>query len=140
MKKLIDRDAPGAPDINLATVNLRDVAAAHLSALTSPDSAGQRFLCAEKNHSMREVAVILQEHLDPLGYKIPTMKIPAIALRVVALWDKTARLAPKDLGQRQDLDPTQIRRVLHRTSKDLREMTVSMTNTMIRNGVVATGP
>lgn len=106
VKKLIDRDMPGVSDVNFAIVDVRNVAAAHVSAMTSPDAAGQRFLCAEGNHSMRDAARILQEHLGPLGYTIPTRKVPAIALRVVAPWDKTARLALNDFDQRQQLDST----------------------------------
>jgi dihydroflavonol-4-reductase len=73
-------------------------------------------------------------------FKVPTGKLPGIALRAVALWDGTARLALNDLGVHQDVDSTQIRDVLGWQPHDLREMTVSMADSMVRYGVVTPKP
>jgi len=136
VKRIIDRDVPAIPDISLAMVDVRDVAGAHLSALTTPEAAGQRFICAEANHSMMEVAVILQRRLGPLGYNIPTKRLPSIAIRLMALFDSTVRLALNDLGTSQYVDNRRIRTVLHWTPRTLEEMTTSMADSMIRYGVV----
>ena len=120
VKRLIDHDVPAIPDISLAMVDVRDVATAHLSAMTTADAAGQRFICAEANHSMMEVAVILKRHLGPLGYNIPTKRLPSLAIRLMALFDSTVRLAMNDLGTTQSVDNTRIRTVLHWTPRSLR--------------------
>jgi nucleoside-diphosphate-sugar epimerase len=135
VKKILDRDFPAIPDINYAMVDVRDVAAAHVAALGVPEAGGRRFICAIENHSMREVAQILSDHFDG-AFKVPTGKLPGILLRAVALWDGTAKLALNDLGARQDVDSTQIRDVLGWQPHDLREMTVSMADSMVRHGVV----
>jgi dihydroflavonol-4-reductase len=136
VKRIIDHDIPAIPDISLAMVDVRDVASAHVSALTSTEAAGQRFICAEANHSMMEVAVILQRHLGPRGYKIPTRRLPSIAIRLMALFDSTVRLAMNDLGTRQNVKNDRLRTVLHWSPRDLDEMTISMADSMIRYGVV----
>jgi nucleoside-diphosphate-sugar epimerase len=139
VKKLIDRDFPAIPDINYACVDVRDVAAAHLAAMTIPEASGQRFICAEANHSLREIATVLAAHLGPKGFKIPTGKLPGPVLRIVALWDKTAQLALNDLGVRQDLDNSRIRTVLGWQPRGLEEMVVSMADSMIEHGIVKAG-
>jgi len=136
VKKIIDRDFPAIPDINYACVDVRDVAAAHIVAMTTPDAAGKRFLCANGNHSMRSIAQILKQHLEPRGYKIPTGNLPSAVLRLVALWDKTARLALNDLGVEQNVDTTRIRSTLNWEPRDLREMVTSMADSMIEYGIV----
>jgi nucleoside-diphosphate-sugar epimerase len=136
VKKIVDRDFPAIPDINYACVDVRDVAAAHIAAMTEPDAAGTRFLCANGNHSMRAIARILKEHLEPKGFKIPTGNLPTVMLRLVAMWDKTAQLALNDLGVEQNVDTTRIRTVLNWQPRDLREMVTSMADSMIEQGIV----
>ncbi|MGL5826221.1 MAG: SDR family oxidoreductase, partial [Nocardioides sp.] len=136
IKKIVDRDVPAIPDINYAVVDVRDVAAAHVAAMTVPGAAGQRFICAIENHSMREIAQILDEHLSPQGFRIPTGKLPALAMRIVALWDRTARLGLSSLGVRQDLDSSKARSMLDWQPRDLKEMTIAMADSMIEYGVV----
>jgi dihydroflavonol-4-reductase len=136
VKRIIDHDIPAIPDISLAMVDVRDVATAHVRAMTTPDAAGQRFICAEANHSMMEVAVVLRRHLEPLGYKIPTRQLPSIAIRIMALFDSTVRLAMNDLGTKQNVDNARIRSVLQWSPRNLDEMTTSMADSMIRYGVV----
>lgn len=136
VKKIIDRDFPAIPDINYACVDVRDVASAHVAAMTTPDAAGKRFLCANGNHSMRSIARVLKDHLEPQGFKIPTGNLPSAMLRLVALWDKTARLALNDLGVEQNVDTSQIRSALKWEPRDLREMVTSMADSMIEHGIV----
>jgi dihydroflavonol-4-reductase len=136
VKRIIDRGVPAIPDISLAMVDVRDVASAHVSAMTVPEAAGQRFICVEANHSMMEVAVILERHLGPLGYKIPTKRLPSIAIRIMSLFDSTVRLAMNDLGTTQSVNTVRIRTVLQWSPRDLDEMTTSMADSMIHYGVV----
>jgi nucleoside-diphosphate-sugar epimerase len=136
VKKILDRAFPAIPDINYAVVDVRDVAAAHVAAMTAKGAAGHRYICAIENHSMREVAQILADHLGDKGFKVPTGKLPSVLMKVVARFDQTARLALNDLGQRQDVDSTPLRTELGWRPRDLREMTVAMADSMIEYGVV----
>jgi dihydroflavonol-4-reductase len=136
VKKILDRDFPAIPDMNFATVDVRDVAAAHLAALSEPRAAGQRFICAIENHSMREIARILAEHLNGRGFKVPTRNLPSVFVRIVALWDKTARLGLNDLAVPQNVDSTRIRDVLGWKPRGLDEMVIATAESMIEHGVV----
>lgn len=136
VKKIIDRDFPAIPNINYACVDVRDVASAHVSAMTSAQAAGQRYLCANGNYSMREVAKILAEHLGPRGFKIPTGNLPSAMLRLVAKWDKTARLALNDLDVTQDVDTSKIRQAFDWKPRSIEEMVIATADSMLEHGVV----
>ena len=136
IKKLFDRDFPACPDLNWAVVDVRDVAAAHIAAMTTPAAAGQRFICAIENHSLLDIARILDKHFSNQGFRIPTGKLPSFAMRLVALFDKTARLGLNDLDVRQNVDNSKIKEVLGWEPLDLEEMVVAMGESFIRYGVV----
>jgi nucleoside-diphosphate-sugar epimerase len=136
VKRIMEHKVPAIPNINFATVDVRDVASAHLSAMVIPEAAGQRFICAESNHSMMEIAQILRARYSAQGFKIPTGRLPSIAVRAMAVFDKTVRLALNDLDRTQNVDNTKIRTVLKWQPRDLSEMTTSMADSMIEYGVV----
>jgi dihydroflavonol-4-reductase len=138
VKRIMEHKVPAIPNINFATVDVRDVASAHVSAMVTPEAAGQRFICAEANHSMMEIAEILKVRYGAQGFNIPTGRLPSIAVRAMAVFDKTVRLALNDLDRTQNVDNTKIRTVLKWQPRDLSEQTTSMADSMIEYGVVRT--
>ncbi len=62
IRKLMRRQYPGCPDISWPVVDVRDVADAHLAAMTTPEAAGMRFCCAIENASIQDIALILNKH------------------------------------------------------------------------------
>jgi dihydroflavonol-4-reductase len=136
VKRILDHKVPAIPNIGFATVDVRDVASAHVTAMVSPNAVGQRFICAEANHSMMEIAEILKTRYGTRGFKIPTGRLPSIVIRAMAIFDKTVRLALNDLDTSQNVDNTKIRAVLNWQPRDLLEMTTSMADSMIDYGVV----
>jgi len=136
VKRILDHKVPAIPNIGFATVDVRDVASAHVTAMVSPNAVGQRFICAEANHSMMEIAEILKTRYGTRGFKIPTGRLPSIVIRAMAIFDKTVRLALNDLDTSQNVDNTKIRAVLNWQPADLLEMTTSMADSMIDYGVV----
>ena len=136
VKRILAHQVPAIPNMSFAMVDVRDVASAHLSAMRSPEAAGQRFICSEANHSMMEVARILKTHYGTRGFKIPTGRLPSFAVRAMALFDSTVRLTLNDLDTAQRVDNAKIKSVLQWRPRDLEEMTISMADSMIQHGVV----
>lgn len=134
--KLMKREFPACPDLHYAMVDVRDVAAAHVAALTAEGAVGSRFLCAEDDHSLREVAAILDRHFGPKGYRIPTGNMPGFVMRLVALFDKVAALAMNDLGRPQRIDNSKIRDVLDWEPRSLEEMVIANGESLVRYGLV----
>jgi dihydroflavonol-4-reductase len=120
-------------------VDVRDVAAAHLAAMTHGEAAGERFIVASEHVSMHDVAKILRENFAARGFKVPTRRLPGLLLRAVGLFDRTAQLAVAELGKRQDVSSALAREVLGFKPRSLEEMVVAMGESMIAHGVVSAG-
>lgn len=136
VRKLMRRELPGCPDVGWAPVDVRDVADAHVAAMTTPAAAGKRFVVAIEHASLREIAVILDRAYRGRGYRIRTNPIPGWLLRMVSVWDRTARLAVHDLGKRQDVSSLRARQLLGWRPRPLDEMIIAMADSMIVHGVV----
>jgi len=136
VRKLMRREFPGCPRIGFPMVDVRDVASAHVAAMTTPEAAGQRFCCCVEFAWMSEVAVILREHFADRGYRIPTRTLPNFAVRFFSLFDKTTRAVVGGLGVRWDVSNERIKRVLGWKPRSVEEMVVAMGESLIEHGVV----
>jgi len=134
--KLLNHDFPACPDFTYSMVDVRDVAAAHIAAMTTDSAAGQRYICGLDSHSLRDVAAVLAREFGPKGYRVPTAKLPNFVVRVVAKFDKTAALALNDLSNPQHVDAAKVVALLGRPLRSLEEMTVAMADSLIAYGLV----
>jgi dihydroflavonol-4-reductase len=137
VRKLLNRELPGVPDLGWALVDVRDVAGVHVTAMTHPRAAGQRFIVASEHVPMSEIAGILSVHFGSLGFKVPTRRVPSWVLKIVALWDKTIALTVSELGKRQDVSSERARTMLGWEPRSVERMVVDMAESMIRYGVIA---
>jgi nucleoside-diphosphate-sugar epimerase len=137
VRKLLAKELPGTAKIGFAWVDVRDVASAHLAAMTIPGAAGQRFCCAIEFSWIDEVADILARRFRPDGWTVPTRKLPSFVVRVVAMFDPTVKTVVSDLGRVRRVSSDRIRSVLKWQPHSLEEMVVSMGETMIQQGIVS---
>ena len=137
VRKLMAKELPGTAKIGFPWVDVRDVAAAHIAAMTAPGAAGQRFCCAIEFGWIDEVAEILAKRFGPEGWKIPTRKLPNFMVRIVAMFDPTVKTVVSDLGRVRNVSNDRIRRVLNWQPHSLEEMAVAMGETMIQQEIVS---
>lgn len=133
---ILRRQYPGMPRLNFAVVDVRDVAAAHLAAMTTPEAAGKRFICSSGNLWMRDMALVLKAEFGPQGHKITTRALPDWLLRVVALFDAKVALVVDNLGEVQQLSNQQIKAVLHWQPRSPEEAVIAMAQSFIDLGSV----
>ncbi len=81
---LLDGSAIAIPRLGFEVVDVRDVAAAHLLAMTTPDARGQRFIVAGDVMWFADIAQILRERLDADASRVPTEILSDDAFRSVA--------------------------------------------------------
>ena len=136
VRKLLAKEIPGTAKIGFAWVDVRDVASAHIAAMSAPGAAGKRFCCAIEFSWIDEVADILARRFGPEGWKVPTRKLPNFMVRVVAMFDPTVKTVVSDLGRVRRVSSDRIRSVLNWQPHSLEEMVVSMGETMIQQGIV----
>jgi dihydroflavonol-4-reductase len=60
MRRILTNDMPGIPDLAFGTVDVRDVAAAHIFAVEKPNTDGKRYILVEGTHHWKEMINILK--------------------------------------------------------------------------------
>lgn len=130
--KLLRGEVPACPDIGFSCIDVRDIADAHFAAMTKPVAAGRRYLCIESYAWMIDISRILYEE----GYKTPIKKLPNFAVHLLAIFDKTVRMIKGGLGKKENCNNERLRTELGIEPRSLKEMTLSMAETMVEFGLV----
>ena len=66
------------------SVDVRDVARAHLAAMEKPEAAGKRFILYNKSIWMRDAAEVISAEFAPMGYKIPLRNVPKFLIMALS--------------------------------------------------------
>jgi nucleoside-diphosphate-sugar epimerase len=127
---------PGNPHYMLAIVDVRDVAAAHLMAMTTPAANGNRYLCAVESNWFVEMAQILSRNFANRGYKISTRQIPDFLTRLFSYVDKYARAIVNELGHEIRFSNQQIIQDLNWKPRSAEEAIVTIAESLIQHGLV----
>ncbi|MEO7016898.1 MAG: NAD-dependent epimerase/dehydratase family protein [Leifsonia sp.] len=100
LRRILNGDMTGFPDLAIPFVDVRDVAAAHIAALDRPAAAGQRVLLASQESAtpLRDVGAFLRTTFGDRARKVPTRNIPSIAVRADAKFRPEFREIVPELG------------------------------------------
>lgn len=124
---VLDHDKPGSSRVirallagrppfllhlGLAVVDVRDLAALHVAAMTAPAAAGERFLATGEFLWMKDIAGILREGLGARGGKVPALVLPDWLVRLLALFVPRLRVFASDLGGSMAVSSDKARRML----------------------------
>ena len=96
VRRLLDGRLPAVPRISFSVVDVRDVAALQIDAMTNPAAAGQRCIASAGSASMRELGAVLRPAFP--DRRVPTRELPDWVLRLVALLDSDVRDNIAELG------------------------------------------
>lgn len=102
IKRLLDGRLPAVPKLVMSVVDVRDVAALHVDAMTNPKAGGQRCIASEGTYSMAEMGEMLRPAFP--DRRVPTGELPNWLLRLVALFDRDVRDNMHELGARKRVD------------------------------------
>eukprot|EP00347_Sterkiella_histriomuscorum_P012343 403368958 len=90
--KLINRQIPGVPNITMPSVDVRDVAHAHLLAFLQPGLHGERFIITQQNLVFNEFADILDAELRQHGYRVQTRRVGYCPLKIASWFDTQVKI------------------------------------------------
>ncbi len=136
VRKLMAREVPGCPKMGFSLVDVRDVAAAPLAAVTSPEAAGKRYICDTEFQMMAKVAEHLNQTFAPRGYPVRTRELPNWVVRIVALFDPAVGRIVPELSRRKRYDNTAIRQDLNWHPRAMDETITATGESLIEMGVV----
>ncbi|MGH8965668.1 MAG: NAD-dependent epimerase/dehydratase family protein, partial [Actinomycetes bacterium] len=97
---------PMIPDLRLPWVDVRDVADAHIAAMTSAPAAGRRTIIATDPMSLIEVARVIRERLPEQSQRMPARAMPTWFTRLASVFEPQLRDNRWLIGQNQRFDRT----------------------------------
>jgi len=89
VSRLLDGKLPAAPRLAMSVIDVRDVAALQVDAMTNPAAAGQRCIASVGTYFMAEMGAMLKPAFP--DRRVPTATLPNWVVRIVALFDKDVR-------------------------------------------------
>lgn len=104
VKKLLGGALPGLPRLGFALVDVRDLADLHVRAMVAPGMDGERFLGSGEWMWMENVAAVLKARLGVRAKTVPTMRLPALLVRLSALFDPAVRMVVPELRRERRCD------------------------------------
>lgn len=134
--RLLGGTLPGLPRIGFTLCDVRDIAAAHVTAMTAPGMANERFLCAGEFLWLADIAAILKSRLGDRAKRVPTMKLPNFLVRLTALFDPEVRLLLPELGRTRIADSRHARSVIGWNPRPAEESIVDTARSLIAAGLV----
>lgn len=112
IKGLMEGRPAAMPRLGFWIVDVRDLARAHLSAMTEPQAAGQRFIVAGEFLWMAEMAGILEKRLGSSGIHPPRRQLPDFLVRLMAPFLPTLRTLAPLVGHRIEQSSAKARHLL----------------------------
>jgi len=125
---------PAIPALNFEIVDVRDIAAMHVAALSKPKSKGHRFIGSSGDMWFRELSATLKS-LYP-DRKITLRQAPNWFIRLYALFDPAVRTVLPILGKRLVTDNSRARDVLGIDFIPAKEAARASADFLVRNNLV----
>ena len=137
VQRLLTGQVPGLLNIYFPVVDVRDIAAAHVTAMTAPGAAGERFLLAgDSPLSMSEIADTLRTRIGQAAARVPTESIADDAVRARAAVDPALRSTVAELGYVRRFSTEKARRTLGWDPRPSKDAVVAAGRSMIERGLV----
>lgn len=113
--RMLNGSLPGVAKITMIVADVRDVAALHVKAMTTPGAGGHRYPTGAGTMSLLEVANALQQEVPAdRARKLPRFEVADWVVRVFAFLDVDARGNIGELGRVWRIDAAEARALLGR--------------------------
>jgi dihydroflavonol-4-reductase len=131
IERLLQGGLPGVPRTHFGVVDVRDLAALHVVAMTHPAARNQRFIGSAGDLTMADLARMLRRLAGPGAARIPTRELPNWLVKVAAVRMRSLRNVVPELGRYCATNSAKAERLLGWRPRSLEE-TVSATITGLR--------
>ena len=111
---------PGLPRSQLQLVDIRDVAQAHLNAITIPEAAGNRFLLVKGSYWFKDMADWLIESHGKDFPSIPQMLLPYFVIKMSSYFMEDAKFAVSTWEKEPTFDNSKTKKILKIPFRDVK--------------------
>lgn len=120
------------PKIQYPMCDVRDVAQAHINAMTEPEAAGKRHIIATDSYWMSEMGKILGDELNPKGYSVPSKDAPGWILWMVSWFSPMVKyMVYENLNKEVKVSNERMRKVLKVEPTPYEKTLIDTANSMI---------
>jgi nucleoside-diphosphate-sugar epimerase len=135
--RLMNGSVPGCPRLTFSVVDVRDVADMHLLAMTNPRAKGERFICdSPPAMSMKAISLALRERMGKAARRCPTISLPDILLKVMALFDPAIALVVPRLGEVHNSSIEKAKNLLGWEPRSNVDAVVATAESLIKLGII----
>lgn len=127
---------PAAARLYFPVVDVRDVAAAHVEAMTAPAAGGHRFPMGEKTLSFLDFARTVAAAMPEFAPRMPTRQVPDWMVRLFAFVDADMRGNIGELGLDRTVDSRDVVALLGRPLIASEEAVAATARSLVEQGVV----
>jgi dihydroflavonol-4-reductase len=113
--RILSGRVPAVPRIHAIIADVRDVAATHVAAMTSPSAGGRRFPVGNGTYSLMEITQMLRRSIPERAGKLPKLELPDWITRLIAPFDAEIRGNLCELGYRRSTDALDTKALLGRS-------------------------
>lgn len=135
--QLLNGALPACPRLYLPSVDVRDVAEAHLLAMTTPEAGGHRFPVSADAMSLFETGKLLGTAFPAFSSNMPRFEVPDWVVRMAALFNADARAALPELGSKKLVDASSAIALLGHDLIPAEDAYVATAESALANGIVA---
>lgn len=137
VQRLLNGSIPAAPRFSLSIVDVRDVAAAQLAAMTTPEAGGKRHILSDREMSMFEIATALRAALPQAASRAPRFELPNWVVRLMGLFDPQIASNTAELGHVRRVDGSSGRLLLARPTIPGPDAAVATAQSLIAQRLIA---
>lgn len=134
--RLLDGSMPGTPKMSFSIVDVRDVAAAQVAAMTDPAAGGRRFILADREMTLQQMANAIQAGLKRPNIRTPRFELPSWLVRIVALFDRQIRDNAVELGRVRPVNGDAGRALLRRPTIPGPEAAIATAESLFAHGLL----
>lgn len=137
VQRMLAGGMPAFPNIFIPVVDVRDVADAHILAMTADGAAGERFLISNGPAlAMADIGAALRSALGADADRVPTTTIPDAVIHAGAATNPAFRAMVPDLGYSKGTSNDKARRILGWEPRTPEIAIVAAGESMVRKGLV----
>ncbi|GAA3614428.1 aldehyde reductase [Kineosporia mesophila] len=138
VQRSLNGEMPGYPNMYVPIVDVRDVAAAHVAAMSTPAAAGQRILVStgQPAMAMRHIGEVLKANFGEAAKKVPSRRIPDFIVRLTARFKPEFRPVAADLGFVKQVSNDRLTRILGLSPRSPEQAIVDSARSLINKSLV----
>jgi nucleoside-diphosphate-sugar epimerase len=136
VKRMLDGSTPALPDMRPPVIDVRDVAAMHVIAMTALEAGSHRFPMSVGNTPLMEIVAMLKSAFPERAGKMPRFRAPYWLVRLIAVFDRSLRDNLGEIGTVRRADASNAERLLGHKFIPTKDMMIASAHSLIEHKLI----